>query len=313
VNCDEVRELLSPMTDREVDKEILKEVEEHLRTCKDCAFQSTMMVGMKTLLQKWGGVQPSPTFRTGILEKVQDAPPPGFFSRVNPTVWGSIVAALAVVGLVVVFAVTDPTGSSTQGQGDAKSAAGDEPRAEKPPATASSDPVAQVSFTRGAVYLTPAGEASSLGSAGDVLAPGYQIRVTESGAADLLLVGGFEMRLENGAAFTFAGPLAGGALRSGRVLLRSAEADASASGAKISCSAATIKLDAGPLAFSCECFEDETVRVIVAEGSLSVVVGQATHVVEAGTMVQASSEGAGRVGEDAPASELEHLKRWVRR
>ena len=102
MECSEVRELLSPMSDREVAADELRIVEEHLRTCKECAFQSSMIVGLKRLLGRWDGVHASEHFRAAILDRVRKEPPP---KRTNWVPWalGGGLATICVVVIVLAF------------------------------------------------------------------------------------------------------------------------------------------------------------------------------------------------------------------
>ena len=81
MECSEVRELLSPASDREVAADDLHRMEEHLRDCTECALQSTMIVGLKKLLGGWDGVHASENFRSNIL--VYMIMPLGFFQRIS--------------------------------------------------------------------------------------------------------------------------------------------------------------------------------------------------------------------------------------
>ncbi|MHC4503590.1 MAG: anti-sigma factor family protein, partial [Planctomycetota bacterium] len=115
MQCGEVRELLSPMTDREVTPEEFSQIEEHLNSCRECAFTSTMIVGLKRLVGSWEGVPASEAFREKVIEQVKREPSPAGRPVWRLALYGG-AAALGVLapGLLVVFSLMggDEKGSS---------------------------------------------------------------------------------------------------------------------------------------------------------------------------------------------------------
>jgi hypothetical protein len=314
MNCNEVRELLSPMTDREVSKDDLKLIEEHLNTCQDCAFQSTMMVGMKNLLRQWDGLKPTEVFHTRVLDRVKSEPPPSALSRLSPGIVGSIVAAVAAVGLGVVFVLTGgkvPPGTQAQKRPDGQVPAAGAGEVRPSDADRPIAPVAQVARTSGAVHVTPPGDASSLGSAGDVLSPGYAMRVAGKSWVDLALVGGFQMRLERGAEIVFRGDEVRGELRQGRVLVRPAGPAAKLEHMTIACRDASVRPLTSDAVFSCERLDDDATRIIVARGDLEVAIKGNRQRLRPGTVNEIALGGAFRAT-DQPATEadLAGLTHW---
>ena len=258
MECSEVRELLSPMTDHEVAAEDLRIVEEHLRDCRECAFQSSMIVGLKRLLGRWDGVHASERFRVAVLDRVRKEPPPKRVALL-PWVLGGGLAVVCVVVLVLAVAVpVAPEGPDDSGDAytsaartgprvggaravrprddardnardgardDARDNASDAGPADARPVPGGNAttgplaaPVAQFRTIAAAVYMERPGAFPALATVGDVVTPGAAVRCSEKGAARLALVAGLFMRLEGGAHVAFADDDFDCELRAGRVL-----------------------------------------------------------------------------------------------
>ncbi|MCZ7648364.1 MAG: zf-HC2 domain-containing protein [Planctomycetota bacterium] len=59
LSCEECRDLLSDYVDRELDAADRAAVEKHLGACTKCAGESSMMQGLKKVIQQWDGVHGS--------------------------------------------------------------------------------------------------------------------------------------------------------------------------------------------------------------------------------------------------------------
>lgn len=71
MDCSQVRDLLDPYLDGELTKAQARELEDHLATCKRCAYESTQLLRMKEVIQRWQGVAPSGTIREELLKRVR--------------------------------------------------------------------------------------------------------------------------------------------------------------------------------------------------------------------------------------------------
>jgi anti-sigma factor (TIGR02949 family) len=71
LNCDEVRELLSPYLDRELTGEEMTALGEHLDSCKECAAKSAIFGQLSKILNHWEGVQASNNAREHLSEQLR--------------------------------------------------------------------------------------------------------------------------------------------------------------------------------------------------------------------------------------------------
>ena len=331
MECSEVRELLSPMSDREISPDELKMVEEHLRTCKECAFQSTMIVGLKRLLGKWDGVHASGRFRSSVLERIRKEPPPKK-AKWAPWAFGGGLAALCAVVLVVAVVLPvapegpeDPANNSASSEeneaGSASSRKGDRrvgTRPTRPPGrtetnAASAVPVAQFRTISKAIEMERPDAFPALVTVGDVVAPGSIVRCPEKGAARLELLAGLLMRLEGGAHVVFAQKGHACELRAGRMFLctkdqakrphpyavRSGPVDVAARDIERALVMSIDRLASGAL------------RLIVAEGEAGVVFTGGERTIARGQMAEFAADGSlVAAPAEAGAEEVGRLRRW---
>ena len=314
MQCSDVRELLSPMTDREVSPEELRAIEEHLRSCKDCAFESTMIVGLKGLLQKWEGVRASAAFHARVLEKVRSDP-----AQLPRHPWWAALAIAVAIGCLAVgvawMELGAPEGAMkvaapADQAGKPPEAAGPAPAAPDTTPGTQAGPVAQLILTEGAVHIDVPGSTSALGSAGDVLLPGYVVRVSERGRAELDLLGSLFMRLEGPARYVFGPVCSEGELLAGTALLR---AGVRGVRNKIRCGGAAVEFETAGLLASLARGADGGLRVLVAEGSAEVSSASGSRTLRAGEKLELSRDGSLRTGPaKAEPAELDRLRRWGR-
>lgn len=337
MECSEVRELLSPMSDREVGADELRIVEEHLRDCRECAFQSTMIVGLKRLLGRWDGIHASERFRSGILDRVRKEPPPKRLNWLPWTLGGGLAAVcMVVLAFAVALPVTpkgleDPTdaGASSAGTGllaptppdDARDdTRAVDPTAALPAVAASIVPVAQFLTIAKAVRIERPGAFPALAAVGDVVAPGSAVRTPAKGFARLALLAGLYMRLEGGAHVAFADGDHDCELRSGRILLCTKDPAKRPSPYSIRSGAVTVEmrdvdraLVASVERLATDAPRTNALRVIVAEGEATVVYPGGERTIRRGQVAEFDADGnLSEAPADADAEEVGKLRRWGR-
>jgi hypothetical protein len=318
------------MSDREVAADELRVVEAHLRDCRECAFQSTMIVGLKRLLGRWDGVHASENFRSSVLDRVRKEPPPKKSNLLPWLLGGGLAAVCAVVlTLAIALPVTpeggeDPAGAGASASGGrtlaprgdgATDPAGVRATPLAGAAAASDVPVAQFRTIAKAVQIDRPGSAPALASVGDVVAPGSAVRVPEKGLARLALLAGLYMRLEGGAHAAFVEGDHDCELRAGRVLLCARDPAKRPSPYRIRAGAVTIEIrDVDrALVASVERLSDGAVRVLVAEGDAIVTSPDGEATVGRGERAEFAADGRPRAAPaEAEAAELARLRRWGR-
>ena len=99
MDCNEVRELLSPYNDRELSEDEARAITEHLATCRDCAFASGQIADLKRLIQNWEGVKGSREFRGAVVQRTgpQRSGAPG---RIIQFALALLAAALLAAGVI---------------------------------------------------------------------------------------------------------------------------------------------------------------------------------------------------------------------
>ncbi len=324
MECSEVRELLSPMSDREVAADELRIVEEHLRTCRECAFQSTMIVGLKRLLGRWDGLHASERFRSGILDRVKKEPPPKRISWIPWALGGGLATVCAVV-LVLAFALpVTPEGTDASAVSSSPRAVQPDNAAKHRPAppprpaqatTLSAVPVAQFRTISKAVQTERPGGFPALAAVGDVVAPGSAVRCPEKGAARLALLAGLFMRLEGGAHVTFAEGDHDCDLLAGRLLLCTKDPAKRPRPYKVRSGAVTVEVrDVDrALVASVDRLATDTLRVIVAEGEAVVIYPGGERTIGRGQVAEFDADGnLSDAPTDAEAAEVAKLRRWGR-
>ena len=318
MQCGKVRELLSPMTDREVTREEFSRIEEHLNSCRECAFASTMIVGLKRLVGSWEGVPASEAFRDRVIARVRQEPSPARRPVWRLALYGG-AAALGVLGpgLLVVFALLggDDRDSSRVAREGASAEAPPvrdaSPRAKATVPTAagaSADPVAEVWIQERAVHIERPGSPPSLASPGDVLKAGHTIRCSKKGSAELARFAGFRMLIEGGAEFVFADGKHHGELRSGRALFRGGPG---ARTLRVRCGTPLVELGASDGLVEIECLGGGAVRVVVASGQAEVSLAVGKWSLGSGEMMELNPGGSARtLPREAEQEELARLRRW---
>jgi hypothetical protein len=319
VECTEVRELLSPASDREVSGEELRIVEEHLSNCKECAFQSTMIVGLKRLLHRWDGVHASERFRSDILDRVRKEPPP---RRANWIPWalGGGLGGVCVIVLALAFALpVAPDGQEPPVDASLSTTDAAPPSVPTPePAhatTLSTVAVAQFRTISKAVQTQRPGAMPALATVGDVVAPGSAVRCPDKGAARLALLAGLSMRLEGGAHVVFAEGDHDCELRAGRILLCTKDPAKRPRPYKVRSGSVTVELRdvEQALVASVDLLATGALRLIVAEGSAVVVYPGGRRTIGRGQVVEFAADGSlDEAPTNAKAEEIGKLRRWGR-
>ena len=334
MDCTQVRELLSSFNDREATSEEKAAVEDHLRSCRECAFESTMIVGLKRLLGHWDGVRASQNFKADLMEKVQREPKRGPLSRVNwrPVGIGAAVIAGAAAVLIVMSLVMPGAERIETGEARTAVAPPGAPESEGGAVTPAgsgmgdgSGPVAQVLLQEGTLIIGRSGGADSLGSAGDVLAPGDSVKVSGKGEVELALHGGLRLRLiskefdpglpETAAAeFVIGHGPSEGELRSGASLL-GGPADARGGEAySVKTRAALVSFEKRDLLAEMALDADGSLALAVARGRAEVMLPAGVQILNAGQAMRVAPDGklASPPG-SAEKGLLERLWRWGKR
>lgn len=345
MECSQVRELLSPMSDREIAADELRTVEEHLRTCRECAFQSSMIVGLKRLLGRWDGVHASERFRANVLDRVRREPSPKRTSWLFYALGGGGLAAVVIV--VLALAVALPVAPEGRGAPvDRAPAAATEthvdaapvvPAAPAPPpdapreaamtrpaegsaaagagVSANSAPVGQFRVIERAVHIDRPGSFPALASLGDVVSPGVAVRSSDRGGAKLALLAGLFMSLERSTHVVYAEGDFDCELRAGRALICTKDRAKRPRPYRVRSADVTVELRdrAGALVAALERLPGGALRVLVAEGEAALVCPGGERSVGAGLAVTVSSDGGEIDGPAAGKPEaLERLRRWGR-
>ncbi|MGD0088482.1 MAG: zf-HC2 domain-containing protein [Planctomycetota bacterium] len=70
LTCEQCRGLLSDYVDRELTESERAAVEHHLGNCTKCGTESARMLGLKKIVQHWGGVKGSGEFRKSLVNRM---------------------------------------------------------------------------------------------------------------------------------------------------------------------------------------------------------------------------------------------------
>lgn len=73
LNCAQIQGILHDYHDRELPPEFSAGVEKHLAACSQCARESTVIVGLKRILDHYQGEQPSPDFSARVVKRAREA------------------------------------------------------------------------------------------------------------------------------------------------------------------------------------------------------------------------------------------------
>jgi len=71
LNCDEVRELLSPYLDRELTSDEMTDIARHLEDCPECMHKSTIFGQLSRVIKHWEGIKASEEVKRKLMEKVR--------------------------------------------------------------------------------------------------------------------------------------------------------------------------------------------------------------------------------------------------
>lgn len=322
-----MRELLSPYNDRELSRRELTEVEDHLRTCKDCAFQSTMITNLKHALGYWEGVAPSERFHEKVMESVRTSPTPRRFFLPWKETLGALAAALGAgcVALVIWLAGSAlkrpaplPTPEPEPEVRARKLVV--EPRpGPKAPRPAAPTPVAQIVLSKGTVHLRrregkpAAAGKDELASAGDPVRDGDRLRVSPEGEAGLALADGAGLKLEDGGSLSFGSSGRELELSGGRLLLKSPREDWDILlRVRVRREIAELRCIEGPVLIHVQTRgPGAALQVAVASGEVEVRAGGAAVRLSQGQAVRLTGADM-KLSEPsaAPRDALDALKRW---
>ncbi len=71
LNCEEVRELLSPYLDRELTSDEMTDIAGHLEECPDCMHKSTIFGQLSRVIKHWEGIKASEEVKAKLMDKVR--------------------------------------------------------------------------------------------------------------------------------------------------------------------------------------------------------------------------------------------------
>lgn len=292
---DEQLELLSAHADGELDEEELELVEKLLKSDKDAAFESTQLVQMKQIIQRWEGVQGSGRVRQAVLERVGREKPASAASGFVSFLLGVVAALLILAGGFFLFhywlmeklaeqATTQPSASAPQPARPitpGPTAPTRPPiRAARPgtsstqqrpePAAAAQAPWAQVVRTNGSVMVFDARGRPTPARPGLMIGAGRRLVVGEQTIADLKLPHGGLMRLQKRARVNFKGPSAGVELLGGVILIQYPGAEAGAGSLPVEADRHRIMLERNNLRALVSLEADGALRVALLRGRLTV-------------------------------------------
>ena len=73
MDCEEVRDLLSPYLDRELTGDEMTSIARHLENCPDCMNKSTIFSQLSRIIQHWEGIKASEDAKAALARKIRDA------------------------------------------------------------------------------------------------------------------------------------------------------------------------------------------------------------------------------------------------
>jgi hypothetical protein len=318
MNCTEVKEVLSSFNDHEATPEEVHAVEEHLLSCKDCAFESTMIVGMKRLLSHWDGVRASDRFHADLMERVGREPRPGILSRLTwRPVWtglgaGAAAAVVAVVLWYVIPGSGDGDGTGVAEERSAVSAPGGVTPPAAGPAEDRGEPLARVVVLQGTLRIGRSDGPESLGSVGDTLSSGDSVRISSNGAVEIELVEGLTLHLEGDAEYVIGERTSEGELRAGTLFLRDSGAAGDDAAYSVVGLEAVVSFEKRGLLAGLALRPDGEVDVTVAGGRAKVMLPSGMRDVGPGEALGVAADG-GSVSPPAAEEALARLRRWGKR
>jgi anti-sigma factor (TIGR02949 family) len=98
LNCDEVRELLSPYQDRELTPDEMTAIAEHLESCPDCMHKSTILGQLSKVIKHWEGIKASELARQKLLEQVRRVSVRASAAKSVPLALLALLAGALLVG-----------------------------------------------------------------------------------------------------------------------------------------------------------------------------------------------------------------------
>jgi anti-sigma factor (TIGR02949 family) len=98
LNCEEVRELLSPYLDRELTSDEMTSIARHLEDCPDCMHKSTVFGQLSRVIKHWEGIKASEEARHKLMEQVRRASTRTQAKKTLPLLLLAILAGALVLG-----------------------------------------------------------------------------------------------------------------------------------------------------------------------------------------------------------------------
>ncbi|MHC4914028.1 MAG: anti-sigma factor [Planctomycetota bacterium] len=105
MDCDEVRELLSPYLDRELTPDEMTRIAEHLESCPDCMHKSTIFGQLSKVIKHWEGIQASEEARRKLVERVRTMSTRDGLRRTFPVALLVLLAGALLIGGATALAV----------------------------------------------------------------------------------------------------------------------------------------------------------------------------------------------------------------
>jgi anti-sigma factor (TIGR02949 family) len=115
LDCDEVRELLSPYLDRELTSEEMTRIAEHLESCPDCMHKSTIFGQLSKVIKHWEGIQASEEAKRKLVERVRTISTREGLRRTFPVALLALLAGALLLGGGAALAVWLLRGSGGSG------------------------------------------------------------------------------------------------------------------------------------------------------------------------------------------------------
>jgi anti-sigma factor (TIGR02949 family) len=117
LNCEEVRDLLSPYLDRELTSEEMTAIAEHLESCPDCMHKSTVFGQLSRIIKHWEGIKASEENRQRLMEQVRRADAERRRGKLLPVFILVLLAAALLTGGTAALVVWLAGGGGEEGSG----------------------------------------------------------------------------------------------------------------------------------------------------------------------------------------------------
>ncbi|MGE0489499.1 MAG: anti-sigma factor [Vulcanimicrobiota bacterium] len=72
--CNDIRRLLPAFSEDDLEADETQQVEAHLEKCAECQHELDLLIAAWEALDAWEGLEPSPTFRAQVWEKLRHEP-----------------------------------------------------------------------------------------------------------------------------------------------------------------------------------------------------------------------------------------------